>query len=236
MSAGNTDEAVVTITDDDVPSVEVSFEQGTYTVDEGSSVTVTVTLSADPERTVTVPLTTIEQDGATVDDYSGVPPSVSFTSGQTEKSLTFTAVQDEDDENAEDVTLGFGALPDGVRARTPVQATVTIIDSLRVSFGASRYEAHEGGTGAEVTVLLDSAVALETVIPITAAGMNGATDDDWTGVPEELVFASGEQSKTLTVMAYDDTVEDGGEAVELGFGTLPVGVVSTSPQYPPPLN
>ena len=229
VSAGNTDEAVVTITDDDVPAVRVSFEQGTYTVDEGSSVTVTVTLSADPERTVTMPLTTIEQDGATVDDYSGVPPSVSFTSGQTEKSLTFTAVQDEDDENAEDVTLGFGALPDGVRARTPVQATVTIIDSLRVSFGASRYEAHEGGTGAEVTVLLDSAVALETVIPITAAGMNGATDDDWTGVPEELVFASGEQSKTLTVMAYDDTVEDGGEAVELGFGTLPVGVVSTSP-------
>ena len=229
VSAGTTDEAVVTITDDDVLSVEVSFEQGSYTVDEGSSVTVTVTLSADPERTVTVPLTTIEQDGATVDDYSGVPPSVSFTSGQTEKSFTFTAVQDEDDENAEDVTLGFGALPDGVRARTPVQATVTIIDSLRVSFGASRYEAHEGGTGAEVTVLLDSAVALETVIPITAAGMNGATDDDWTGVPEELVFTSGEQSKTFTVMAYDDTVEDGGEAVELGFGTLPVGVVSTSP-------
>ena len=229
VSAGNTDEAVVTITDDDAPSVEVSFEQGTYTVDEGSSVTVTVTLSADPERTVTVPLTTIEQDGATVDDYSGVPPSVSFTSGQTEQSFTFTAVQDEDDENAEDVTLGFGALPDGVHARTPVQATVTIIDSLRVSFGASRYEAHEGGTGAEVTVLLDSAVALETVIPITAAGMNGATDDDWTGVPEELVFTSGEQSKTFTVMAYDDTVEDGGEAVELGFGTLPVGVVSTSP-------
>ena len=229
VSAGNTDEAVVTITDDDVPAVRVSFEQGTYTVDEGSSVTVRVILSADPERTVTVPLTTIEQDGATVDDYSGVPPSVSFTSGQTEKSFTFTAVQDEDDENAEDVTLGFGALPDGVRARTPVQATVTIIDSLRVSFGASRYEAHEGGTGAEVTVLLDSAVALETVIPITAAGMNGATDDDWTGVPEELVFTSGEQSKTFTVMAYDDTVEDGGEVVELGFGTLPVGVVSTSP-------
>ena len=35
VSAGNTDEAVVTITDDDVPSVEVSFEQGSYTVDEG---------------------------------------------------------------------------------------------------------------------------------------------------------------------------------------------------------
>ena len=229
VSAGNTDEAVVTITDDDVPAVAVSFEQGTYTVAEGRTVTVTVTLNADPERTVIIPITNTDQDGASSSDYSGVPSSVSFTSGKTEKSFTFTAVQDEDDENAEDVTLGFGALPDGVRARTPVQATVTIIDSLRVSFGASKYEAHEGGTGAEVTVLLDSAVALKTVIPITAAGMNGATDDDWTGVPEELVFASGEQSKTFTVMAYDDTVEDDGEILKLGFGTLPAGVVAGNP-------
>ena len=34
VSAGNTDEAVVTITDDDVPSVEVSFERSSYRVDE----------------------------------------------------------------------------------------------------------------------------------------------------------------------------------------------------------
>ena len=42
VSAGTTDEAVVTITDDDVPSVEVSFEQGEAEL---------------PERTVTIPLT-----------------------------------------------------------------------------------------------------------------------------------------------------------------------------------
>ena len=47
---GTTDEAVVSITDDDVPSVEVSFEQGSYSVDEGDTVDVTVTLSEDPER------------------------------------------------------------------------------------------------------------------------------------------------------------------------------------------
>ena len=51
VSAGNTDEAVVTITDDDVPSVSVSFEQSSYSVDEGDTVDVTVTLSEDPERT-----------------------------------------------------------------------------------------------------------------------------------------------------------------------------------------
>ena len=80
-----------------------------------------------------------------------------------------------------------------------------------------------------MTVHLDSAVAQETIIPITAIGANGATDDDWTGVPETLTFASGERSDSFTLMAYDDTVEDNGEMVVLGFGTLPQGVVPTSP-------
>ena len=53
--------------------MEVSFEQGSYTVAEGSSVTVKVKLDADPERTVTIPLTKEGQDGATSADYSGVP-------------------------------------------------------------------------------------------------------------------------------------------------------------------
>ena len=78
VSAGTTDEAVVTITDDDVPSVRVSFEQGSYSVDEGDTVTVKVTLNANPERTVTIPMTTTDQDGASSADYSGVPASVTF--------------------------------------------------------------------------------------------------------------------------------------------------------------
>ena len=61
VSASGITEATVSITDDDVPSVTVSFEKGSYTVDEGSTVTVKVTLSADPERTVTVPLTKTER-------------------------------------------------------------------------------------------------------------------------------------------------------------------------------
>ena len=55
MSAGTTNETIVSITDDDLPSVAVSFAQGSYTVAEGSSVTVKVQLDADPERTVTIP-------------------------------------------------------------------------------------------------------------------------------------------------------------------------------------
>ena len=86
---------MVSITDDDVPSVTVSFEQGSYTVAEGSTVTVKVKLDADPERTVTIPLTKAGQDGASSADYSGVPANVVFNSPDTEKSFTFTATADD---------------------------------------------------------------------------------------------------------------------------------------------
>ena len=80
VTAGTPAETTVSITDDDVPSVTVSFEETSYAVAEGNTVTVKVTLSADPERTVTIPVTATGQGGATVSDYS-VPNSVVFNSG-----------------------------------------------------------------------------------------------------------------------------------------------------------
>ena len=80
----------------------VSFGQAAYSADEGDTVMVTVTLSADPERTVVIPLTATDQDGASPADYS-VPMSVTFDAGDTSKTITFSATQD-----TMDHLLGFG--------------------------------------------------------------------------------------------------------------------------------
>ena len=76
------------------PEVTVQFSQDSYTVAEGGTQSVTVTLSADPERTVTIPIETMEQDRASSADYSGVPANVTFNSGETSKTFTFSATQD----------------------------------------------------------------------------------------------------------------------------------------------
>ena len=85
VTEGSTKETVVSITDDDVPQVAVNFGAAAYSVEESDDTSttetkeneavVTVTLSVDPERTVTIPLTKAEQGGATSSDYSGVPAS-----------------------------------------------------------------------------------------------------------------------------------------------------------------
>ena len=90
VSEGTTKEATVSITDDDVPAVTASFEQGAYTVAEDSSVTVKVTLNADPERTVTIPITKANQGGAS-ETTRACPPTSPSTHGDTEETTSTSA-------------------------------------------------------------------------------------------------------------------------------------------------
>ena len=225
VTAGTTDEATVTITDDDVPQVTVAFGQSTYSATEGSTVTVEVTLSADPERNVSIPIEKTNKGGATTADYSGVPQSLTVDSGDTSKSFTFTAAHDTVDDDGESVKLSFGAtLPDGVTAGTPATSTVTITDddvpSVTVSFGAASYTVTEGASRT-VTVTLDADPERTVVIPIEKTDQGGATTADYSGVPQNVTFGSGETSKTFDFEATQDEIDDDGEGVKLGFGTMP---------------
>ena len=87
VSAGLVPKTTVSINDDDVPVVEVSFEHSSYSVAEGETETVKVTLSAEPERTVIITLVPTNQ-GASDDDYSLSATSLTF--GPTETEQTFT--------------------------------------------------------------------------------------------------------------------------------------------------
>ena len=132
-SSASADSVAVTVTDDEnvlVP-VTVMFGASTYPVAEGGTVEVTVTLSADPERRVVIPLTATDQNGASPADYSGVPANLTFNAGEMSKSFTFTAATDTDDDDGESVRLGFGtSLPAGVTAGTTVTTTVSIGDTV----------------------------------------------------------------------------------------------------------
>ena len=220
------------ITDDDVPAVTVSFGQGAYTVAEGGMVSVEVTLSADPERSVTIPITTMNEEGASDADYSGVPANVVFNSGETEQSITFSATEDAIDDDGESVQLGFGVLPTGVSTGGTATSTVSITDddvpSVTVSFGSAAYTVAEGGT-VEVTVTLDPDPERTVTIPITKANQGTASDADYSGVPANVVFNSGETEQSITFSATEDAIDDDGESVQLGFGVLPTGVSTGTP-------
>ena len=238
VAKGTPGETTVNITDDDHPDVSVSFEQATYTVAEGSSVTVKVKLSADPERQVVIPLTKVNQDGASGEDYSGVPASVTFDSGDTEQTFSFTAATDSNNDDGESVRLAFGTtLPARVSAGTPARTTYSITDDdvpqVSVSFENASYavaETDDPDTADEeehkvaIKVSLSADPERTVTIPLIKAHQDGASVADYSGVPLGATFNSGDTEYTFTLTATGDDIDDDGEKVKLTFGALPTGV------------
>ena len=244
VTAGSRSIATVKLVDDDDPQVTVSYSASTYAATEGGAkATVTVNLSADPERSVTIPLESAPSNGATAQgetgaDYSGIPANVTIASGSTSTTFTVAATDDTVDDDDESVALSFGTLPDGVTAGSPATATVNLVDDdvppVTASFSAATYTATEGGTAATVTVNLSADPERSVTIPLESAPSNGATAQgetgaDYSGIPANVTIASGSTSATFTVAATDDSVDDDGESVALSFGTLPDGVTAGSP-------
>ena len=206
VTAGTRTETTLNIGDDDDPVVTVMFAQTTHTVDEGDTQQVTVSVSADPERTIIIPIETTHQGTASGADYSGVPPSVTFDSGETSKTFDFAATQDEIDDGGEGVKLGFGTMPDPrVSAGTPDEVTVTITDDDTADIVLSPTALTVGeGESESYTVRLDTEPTVDVTVTIsghagtdlTLAGtrLNGDaltfTPDNWS-TPQTVTVTAG---------------------------------------------
>ncbi len=224
VSAGVHAEASLTIDDDDDPHVTVQYGQDTQGVGEGETVHVTVTLSADPERTVTIPVTAAGQGGAGASDYD-VPSSLTFNAGQVVKTLAFTATTDDVDDDEESVKLGFGSsLPARVTAGARTHTTLDIGDDddpvVTVVFSQSDFTVAEGGTQ-QLSVSVSADPERTIIIPIRVTAQGTVSDADYSGVPPSVTFNSGETSRSISFSATQDQIDDDGEGIRLGFGTMP---------------
>ena len=207
VSAGTPNQVTFNIADDDDPQVTVMFGAADYTVPEGDTVEVTVTLSADPERTVTIPLTATNQGEADPADYS-VPTGVTFNAGNTEQTITFSATQDNVDDDGESVLLAFDTLPSGVSAGAPATATVNITDDdgAGVSVSKASLTITEGSSDT-YTIVLDSQPTADVTVTINDPPGN----TDVTAEPASLTFSSTDWATPMTVMVNagrDDDAED----------------------------
>ena len=151
--------------------------------------TVRITLSGDPERTVAIPIVVAaNQGGATTADYSSLPASVTFNSGETSKSFTFSATDDTVDDDGESVKLTFGALPSRVSQGARNETTVNIADDddpeVTVAFVQDVYRVVEGRT-VTVRITLSADPERTVAIPLSKTEQNGASSADYSGVPGE---------------------------------------------------
>ena len=161
VTAGTLAETKVRILDYNNPQVGVQFGAESYAVAESddpttptkteNQVEITVTLTADPKRTVVIPIKSADEHGANVSHLYGVPDNITFNSGEVSKTFTFTARDDGGDDD-ESVRLYFGEnLPRRVtQSVTRSHTTVTVTDdddpSVMVNFTSKKHSVEEGDT------------------------------------------------------------------------------------------
>ena len=209
ITAGTRSETTLEIGDHTDPIVTVMFAQTAYTVDEGGTQTVTVSVSADPERNMIIPITATPQGTASAADYS-LGPSVTFTNGGAlSRTFTFEAVQDLIDDDNESVKLGFGTMPDSrVSAGSPDEATVEINDDDVADFLFSPLEpsvTEADPSGGEYAVTLATEPTVEVTVTIT-----GHSGTDLSLVNDTLTFTADNWTtpQTVTVTAAPDLDSD----------------------------
>ena len=209
-------------------SAVVSFGAGSYSVDEGGTVDVTVQLDAAPGREVVVPVSAAGAGGATPPgetgaDWSGVPENVTFGATDTAMTFTLAATQDTVDDDGESVALSFGTLPDGVTAGSPSEATVTIVDDDAAALPTLSVEDASAaeGSGVTFTVTLSAAATADVTAIWTASIESGDTAEsaDFTAASTTLTFIPGETAKTVTVQTTDDTTDEDNETFTLTLST-----------------
>ena len=159
------------------------------------------TVTADTTSTIDITVVYATSDRTTEAglDYTSTSGTLTMTAG-----LTVATIAD---------GVGIGPIRDDD------------LPAVSVSFGAASYQVVEGES-VEVAVVLAPAVNRAVTVPLTHLPGEGATEADYSGVPEDLVFESLETRRTFRILATADAETEEGESVVLGFGTLPAGVTA----------
>ncbi|MEH2213935.1 Calx-beta domain-containing protein [Nostoc sp.] len=212
---------------------KVNFGAATYNTTEDSTattVTISVTLDASPETTVTVPIVVKNNSTASNgNDYTFSPATISFTAGATGANLTqlitFTINPDDLPENAETVVLNFGTLT-GADLGTITETTLTIAanDAIQYAISTLTSTLTEGNSGTQAvtfTVTRSGGIGVASTVNYAFNGTASFGSDynniqvpgGGTATSGTLSFAAGETIKTITADVLGDNTFEPNEDI-----------------------
>ena len=126
---GSPASAVLTIQDDDIPGA-LQFSAGAYSLMEnGGTVTITVTRTGGSAGTVGISYATSNGSAASGSDYTAKSGSLSFANGETSKTFAVTVLDDTAYEGNETFNLALSSPTGGATLGSPTAAMVTIFDN-----------------------------------------------------------------------------------------------------------
>jgi hypothetical protein len=217
------------IVDDDPDTPQISISD--VTTKEGNAgktaFVFTVDLSAASSSRVTVNYATANGSATANGDFQATTGAVTFAPGQTSKTVTVQVKGDTTAESDEYFLLNLS----GAKGATIVdsEAIGTIIDDdvpkIRIS-NVSKKEGDSGTTSFVFTVSLSAASSSPvTVNYATADGTAKVGDNDYDTKSGKLTFATGETSKSITILVYGDKRKEARETFFVNLGNAKGAII-----------
>ncbi len=192
-----TNTATGTITNtDSAPTASAVNE----TVNEGSSLTFTVTLNRASATATSVTYATSNGTATAGTNYTAVSGTLSFSAGQTSKTLTITSLAD----NKYTADLNFSLDLTANAVTNTATGTIANTDSAPVPSVAD-VSANEG-SNLVFTVTLNRASSTSTSVNYATANGTALSGTNYTAASGTLTFNAGETSKTVSVTSLTDSL------------------------------
>ena len=213
-----------TIVDNDVPGFSIDSTSAAESDDEASSLTFTVTLSPASYRQVSVNYADAGTGTATSgSDYAAFGGTLTFSAGETSKTIAVSVTDDALDEPDETVVVVLSNASSGTSIAT-ASGTGTITDNDVPGFSIDSPSVAEGDSGTvnlTFTVSLSPASHQPATVNYADAGTGTATSgtDYETLAGGTLRFAAGETSKTIAVSVTGDAEFEPDETVVVALSS-----------------
>ena len=202
--------------DDDLPVL--SIEGGRAVEADGAEVTFTVTLAPQSGREVAVNWATSGDTATHNQDYQGDSGTLTFSAGETSKTIAVEVTDDSLDELVEEAfTVRLTSPRNATLSPDAFRATGTIVDDDGVpslSIGDAR--ANEGTRSISFTVsLIPQSEQAASISYDTRDGTAIAGEDYVAVAGGTLSFSAGQTSRTITVTVTNDTLDEDEETFEV---------------------
>jgi hypothetical protein len=213
--------ATLTIINDDLPQRGIiSLNGNSYTVNENGTANISLTRSNGSDGEVSVTLTPSNGTATSGSDYNNLPVTVTFTDGQTSKTVTIPIIDDTVYEPTETVNLTLSNPTGGATLGTPKTAILSIIDNDAVpgviQFSNTLYSVNENGTPVNaVTLTRSNGSDGEVSVTLNLANGTATAGSDYNNSSITVNFANGETTKTVTIPIIDDNNFENTETLQL---------------------
>ena len=238
IRAANFTTSLAPVTSTSTPSI-LEFSTSSYSANEGpsgtSEIVATVQRTGSSEGAVSVQVELDTGSSATVsEDYiNNLPVTINFASGESSKTVSIPIVGDNLVEPDEEIKVKLVNPVGRVTLGSQQTVTLTIInDDLLIpsllAFSSSSYSANEGNSGSPNQVVatvqrIGSREGVASVqVQVDTSSTATVSEDYINNQPVTINFASGEDSKTVSIPLVGDTIFEPDEQINLKL-VNPVG-------------